>query len=50
VGVPVIRAGAVEAGVDQDGGVFEGGHAARLCWIVGEKSSSSISPRIFLGL
>ncbi len=28
VGVPVIRAGAVEAGVDQDGEVFEGGHGA----------------------
>jgi hypothetical protein len=27
VGVPVIRAGAVEAGVDQDGEVFEGGHS-----------------------
>jgi hypothetical protein len=26
VGVPVIRAGAVEAGVDQDGEVFQGGH------------------------
>ncbi len=26
VGVPVIRAGAVEAGVDQDGEVFEGRH------------------------
>jgi hypothetical protein len=28
VRVPVIRAGAVEAGVDQDGEVFEGGHGA----------------------
>jgi hypothetical protein len=26
VAVPVIRAGAVEAGVDQDGEVFQGGH------------------------
>lgn len=26
VGVPVIRAGAVEAGVNQDGEVFQGGH------------------------
>jgi len=28
VGVPVIRAGAVEAGMDQDGEVFEGWHGA----------------------
>ena len=30
VGVPVIRAGAVEAGVDQDGEVFKVGHGGLL--------------------
>jgi len=30
VGVPVIGAGAVEAGVDQDGKIFQGGHGVLL--------------------
>jgi len=33
VGVPVIRAGAVEAGVDQDGDVFEGKHEVACRWL-----------------
>lgn len=41
VGVPVVRARAVEAGVDQDGEVFEGGHGVGIRWILVEKTLSS---------
>jgi hypothetical protein len=44
VGVPVIRAGAVEAGVDQDGEVFEVGYAEVHGWIVRGKERLILSP------
>jgi hypothetical protein len=48
VGVPVIRAGAVEAGVDQDREVFGGGHEVGYRWIARRAVQSSLeSPRGF---
>lgn len=37
VGVPVIRAGGVEAGVDQDGEVFKVGHARKRVLLMGKR-------------
>lgn len=50
VRVPVIRAGAVEAGVDQDGEVFEVGHVAGTGVSPGKRGGGSLNLIASLGL